>query len=79
MSEAFTAWRKHLPDLGEELADVALFLVAIAQMNGIDLAEQIERKMAENERRVYHRDDHGVLLKATAAGRDQRVTAATAG
>ena len=32
VGEAFTAWRKNRPDFGEELADVALYLVAIAEM-----------------------------------------------
>ncbi|MGX1976344.1 hypothetical protein [Streptomyces kronopolitis] len=33
VGEAFTAWRKGLPDLGEELADVFLYLTAVAEMN----------------------------------------------
>jgi NTP pyrophosphatase (non-canonical NTP hydrolase) len=63
VGEAFTAWRKHLPDFGEELADVALYLAAIAEMNGIDLADEIERKMAVNERRIYRRDHHGANIR----------------
>lgn len=59
--EAFTAWRKRLPDFGEELADVFLYLAAIAEMNGIDLDAEIERKIAKNAERVYQRDAHGTL------------------
>jgi NTP pyrophosphatase (non-canonical NTP hydrolase) len=35
VGEAFTAWRKRLPDFGEELADVALYLMAVAEMNAL--------------------------------------------
>ncbi|KWT63880.1 hypothetical protein ADL21_00560 [Streptomyces albus subsp. albus] len=44
VGEAFTAWRKNLPDFGEELADITLYTTALAQMNGIDLQAEIERK-----------------------------------
>jgi NTP pyrophosphatase (non-canonical NTP hydrolase) len=65
VGEAFTAWRKRLPDFGEELADVALYLVAIAEMNGIDLDTEIDRKLAKNEQRVYQQDDHGVQVRVS--------------
>jgi len=45
VGEAFTAWRKRLDDFGEELADIAIYLMAIAQMNGIDLDTEITRKI----------------------------------
>jgi NTP pyrophosphatase (non-canonical NTP hydrolase) len=60
VGEAFTAWRKHLPDFGEELADVAIYLMAIAEMNGIDLESEIDRKIEKNAGRTYERDEHGV-------------------
>ena len=31
IGEAFTAWRKHLDDFGEELADIAIYLMALAK------------------------------------------------
>jgi NTP pyrophosphatase (non-canonical NTP hydrolase) len=65
VSEAFTAWRRKLPDFGEELADVFLYLAALAEMNGVDLAAQVERKLAKNERRVYERNDRGVLVRVS--------------
>jgi NTP pyrophosphatase (non-canonical NTP hydrolase) len=65
VSEAFTAWRKRLPDLGEELADVCLYLAAIAEMNGIDLGAEVDHKLAKNERRVYRRDDRGVHVRVS--------------
>ncbi|MFE9119844.1 MazG-like family protein [Streptomyces sp. NPDC007172] len=61
VGEAFTAWRKQLPDYGEELADVFLYLTALAEMSGIDLETEVERKIAKNRERVYTRDARGVL------------------
>jgi NTP pyrophosphatase (non-canonical NTP hydrolase) len=65
VSEAFTAWRRKLPDFGEELADVFLYLAALAEMNGVDLGAEVERKLDKNERRVYERNDRGVLVRVT--------------
>ncbi len=65
VGEAFTAWRKHLPDFGEELADVAIYLMSLAEMNGIDLDTEIERKITKNEARVYERDAHGIPTRVT--------------
>ncbi|MEU4349052.1 MULTISPECIES: MazG-like family protein [Streptomyces] len=65
VGEAFTAWRKRLPDFGEELADVLLYLVALAEMNGIDLDDEVARKLEKNRRRVYTRDERGVLHRVS--------------
>lgn len=59
VGEAFTAWRKGLPDAGEELADVLLYLTAIAEMQGLDLDEEVERKIAKNVARVYRPGPNG--------------------
>ncbi|MEU6611552.1 MazG nucleotide pyrophosphohydrolase domain-containing protein [Streptomyces shenzhenensis] len=65
VGEAFTAWRKGLPDHGEELADVFLYLTAIAEMQGVDLGEEVERKIAKNTRREYTAGDNGVLVRTS--------------
>jgi hypothetical protein len=50
--------------LGEELADVALYLLSIAEMNGIDLQAEVEQKIRKNEARVYERDDaSGTMIR----------------
>lgn len=67
VGEAFTAWRKCLPDFGEELADVAIYLMSIAEMNGIDLDTEIDRKIAKNAGRVYERDENGVAHRVHEA------------
>jgi NTP pyrophosphatase (non-canonical NTP hydrolase) len=65
VGEAFTAWRKRLPDLGEELADIAIYLMAIAEMNGIDLDTEVANKIAKNATRTYQRNADGVLTRTT--------------
>jgi len=61
IGEAFTAWRKQLPDFGEELADVMIYLAGLAEMTGVDLSGEVERKLAKNAARVYRPDGRGVL------------------
>ena len=63
MAEAFDAWRKGREDVGEELADVAIYLLGIAEMTGVDLQDEIESKMTKNATRVYRRLPNGVLAK----------------
>jgi MazG-like family len=65
MAEAFDAWRKGREDVGEELADVAIYLLGLAEMTGIDLQHEIEAKMAKNAARVYHRLPSGALAKSS--------------
>lgn len=65
VGEAFTAWRKNLPDLGEELADVSLYLAALAQMTGLDLSHEVARKIEKNTRRIYERNEHGVPIRTS--------------
>ncbi|HZD15678.1 MAG TPA: MazG-like family protein [Pseudonocardiaceae bacterium] len=69
VGEAFTAWRRHLPDLGEELADITLYTLALAQMTGLDLAAELDRKLTRNAARVYRPDRHGIPTRvSTGAG-----------
>ena len=63
LSEAFEAARKHPDSLGEELADVLLFLVSIAEMSGVDLDGAVEAKMTKNLARKYERGPTGTLIK----------------
>ncbi len=63
VGEAFTAWRKRLPDFGEELADIAIYLMALAEMNGIDLDTEVVRKLDKNVGRTYERTADGVLVR----------------
>lgn len=64
LGEAFSAWRKSKPSLGEELADVAIFLLGLAEMTGVSLDAEIERKLVLNEQRDYVFLPNGTPVKA---------------
>ena len=53
LGEAYQAYLKHKPDLGEELADVAIYLLGISEILGIDLEQEILAKMEKNRKRIY--------------------------
>lgn len=57
VSEAYDAWKKKKDDLNEELADVAIYLMGLSEMLGFDLADEIEKKVSKNEKRVYKNID----------------------
>ncbi len=62
VSEAYEAYHKKKEDLGLELADIAIYLLGLSEILGYDLKEQIETKMAINEKRVYKVVD-GTVVK----------------
>ena len=53
MAEAYEAYRKKKDDLGEELADVAIYLLGISEILGIDLEKEILHKINKNVHREY--------------------------
>ena len=64
VGEAYEAYRKKKPDLNEELADIAIYLLGISEILGFDLEKEIENKVAINEKRVYKKIN-GVTLKVS--------------
>jgi NTP pyrophosphatase (non-canonical NTP hydrolase) len=68
VAEAFDAWRKGSRDVGEELADSAIYLLGLAEMVGVDLQNEIVAKIEKNAARVYHRLPGGVLVKTETTG-----------
>jgi len=62
VAEAYEAWRKKKDDVGEELADIAIYLLGLSEILGIDLASEIEKKIEINEEREYEIVD-GVLRR----------------
>ena len=62
VAEAYDAYRKKKDDLGEELADVAIYLMGLSEMLGFDLEEQILNKVSKNKKRVY-KDINGVNVR----------------
>ena len=53
VSEAYEAWRKKKDDLGEELADVAIYLLGLSEILKIDLEDEILKKVYKNSKREY--------------------------
>ena len=47
------------------MADLAVYLLGLAEMTGVDLQDQIEAKMTKNAAR-YQRLPNGVLAKGTS-------------
>ena len=62
MGEAYSAWLKRQDDVGEELADVIIFLMGIAEILDIDLEQEIKNKIKKNAKRKYKIID-GVPLR----------------
>lgn len=62
MGEAYMAYLKKKDDLGEELADVTIFLMGISEILGINLIEEIENKIEKNAKRVYKKEND-VLIR----------------
>ncbi len=64
IGEAYEAWRKQDGNIGEELADVAIYLLGLSEILGVDLEEEIEKKVEINKKRKYT-NKYGVLVKNT--------------
>ncbi len=62
LAEAFQAYRKNLPDLGEELADVLIYLLGLAEILHLDLEKELLRKVEKNRKRQYQKIN-GVLTR----------------
>ena len=55
VSEAYEAYRKKKDDLGEELADVAIYLLGISEILNINLETEILKKIDINSKRKYEK------------------------
>ena len=53
LAEMYEAYRKKQPSIGEEMADVAIYLLGLAEILKVDLGTEIDRKMEINEHRQY--------------------------
>jgi NTP pyrophosphatase (non-canonical NTP hydrolase) len=62
LAEAYEAWRKKNGEIGEELADVMIYLLGLAEILGIDLDKEVKAKMEKNSKRNYV-EKNGVLIK----------------
>ena len=62
VGEAYDAYRKGKDDLGEELADIAIYLLGLSEILGKDLEEEIKNKVQINKNRKY-KDVNGTKIK----------------
>ena len=53
LSEAFSKFNKRQDGVAEEFADVAIFLLGMAEVLGYNLEKEIVRKVKINKNRVY--------------------------
>ena len=62
VGEAYDAYRKGKDDLGEELVDIAIYLLGLSEILGKDLEEEIKNKVQINKNRKY-KDVNGIKIK----------------
>ena len=53
LSEAYEAWRKKKDDVGEEIADVIIYLLGLSEILKINLEKEIMLKIDKNKYREY--------------------------
>lgn len=63
LSEACDAYIRKKGNVGEELADVVIYLLGLCEILGIDLEKEILSKMEKNKKRQYVQQN-GVLVRA---------------
>lgn len=63
VAEAFDAYRQKKEDLNEELADIMIFTLGIAEMLDIDMETALLHKIDKNNKRVYVKNEKGVFVK----------------
>ena len=53
VQEAYEAWRKKKDDLGEELADIVIYILGISEILSLNLEGEILKKVEKNKHREY--------------------------
>lgn len=62
LSEAYEAWMKNKGSVGEEIADVIIYLLGLCEILNVNLEEELLNKIEINKNRVYKNID-GVITK----------------
>ena len=62
LTEALEAYMQNKDNIGEELADIAIYLLGLSEILGINLSHEIEKKINKNEKRQYIQKD-GVNIR----------------
>ena len=68
VGEAYDAYYKQ-DDVAEELADITIFLLGIAEMLDVDLDAEVIKKVNKNKNRTYKFNELGKPIKMTFAER----------
>ena len=64
MTEVAEAFRsRDTSEYGEELADIAIYLLGLAEIGGIDLEAEIVKKIEKNRKRKYLQNPDGSWSK----------------
>lgn len=64
VNELFKGYMKdNSRNMAEELADIMIYVLGIAEILGVDLSHEVIQKMEINERRVYHSDGTKTLTE----------------
>lgn len=53
VSEAYEAWRKKKDDVGEEIADIMIYLLGLSEILNIDIETELLKKIKKNKYREY--------------------------
>ncbi len=59
LAEAYEAYRKQKSDVGEELADVMIYVLCLAKMLDVDIETEVQAKIAKNAARTYSKLPNG--------------------
>jgi len=66
VAEANRAYYKKLPDLWEELADVVIYILGLAEILKINLEDELIKKIDKNKKRKY-KQVNGVNIRTKDA------------
>ena len=64
VAEAFDAYHKKKDDLGSEFADVVIYVMGLCEVLGIDLEDELLKKIDKNKNRKYKKEN-GAFIKIT--------------
>jgi NTP pyrophosphatase (non-canonical NTP hydrolase) len=64
LAEAYEAYRKQHDNVGEELADVLIFVLSLAKMLDVDIEKALLDKLAKNEARNYKKLENGYHVQS---------------
>ena len=57
LSKAYQAYLYNKDDLGEEFADVVIYVLGLAELLGVDLEKELVNKIEKNKKRRYIKEN----------------------